>query len=159
MSVDWAGLQRRVAKVETRGVREWSDLPSLRDIFVHDGRIARWEDSDVEVEQDDAVGIALRYLYDVRRLGLVGRQGDFMRAMVERFELTGDLTFGQARGVLNTLGGGLKWNRGRFWKSRSRRRDRFAGDENCIVCGGPLTTDDAVARTLGDTCYRRVMGG
>lgn len=157
--VDWSALRRRARRTEVRGAREWTDLPSLRELFVAGDRIVRWEDSDVHLERGDAEAVVLRYLADVRRMGLTGRQSDFTRSMVERAEVARSLTPGQVRGVLNVLAGGLKWNRGRFWKSRGRRRDRFAGDESCIVCGGPLTTADAVARAVGDTCYRRVLGG
>lgn len=156
----WAQLRRRALSAEAKAeVQPWQELFSLRDLFARNGEIRRWENAAVEAGYAELHAVALRYCYDIKRLDLVWRQSDFMQSMIERAELTKSLTAGQVRGVLNVIGGGLKYNRGRFWKSRGRRRDRFDGYENCLVCGGPLTTDDAVARAVGDTCYRRVMGG
>lgn len=158
MSTTWKELIKKAHSPAVQAeVNEWADLPSLHDMFDAGGSIARWTDQDV-AEHNDALPVALRYCYDIQRRGLVGYQSDFMRDMVQRASAFHSLTNGQVRGVLNVLGGGLKRNRARFWKSRGRRRDRERGFENCLVCGGPLTTDEAVSRGVGETCYRRVMG-
>lgn len=160
MSV-WKDLLKQTKSKEAQAeVNPWDELQSLVYVFeTNGGGIMRWTDELVNRCWDFAHPIALRYCYDVRRFRLVDEQSDFMRDMITRAETTHSLTPGQVRGVLNVLGGGIKYNRGRFWKSRGRRRDGDRGLENCLVCGGPLTTDEAVSRGLGETCYRRVMGG
>lgn len=157
----WKDLLRKASGQEAQAeVNIWEELPSLIDVFKnYDGGIIRWDDNSVQRSWKIAHPVALRYCYDVKRFNLLGAQSDFMKSMVERADITHNLTVGQVRGVLNVLGGGIKYNRGRFWKSRGHRRDRDMGLSNCLVCGGPLTTDEAVNRGLGETCYRRVMGG
>lgn len=155
---DWKTLMRIARSPEAKAdVLTWDALPSLWDLLEVGGQLPKWTDTEVS-GNSDCHAVALRYLYDIRRCDLVRVQSDFMRSMVERAETWHSLTPAMVRGVLNVLTGRIRGHRRRFRKSRLTRRDRQGGDENCMVCGGPLTTPVAVARGIGDTCYRRVMG-
>jgi hypothetical protein len=138
-------------------VRAWEELPSLTDLFWDGNLVAGVKYTDADID-DDVMEVAKRYLFDIRRMRLVDIQSEFMREMIRQFELAKYLSVPQARGVINVLGGGLKWSRARFKRSRVTRRDRHEGLENCLVCGGPLDDEESVARAIGYQCYRRVMG-
>ena len=127
----------------------WSELAPLAVIF-EDGW--RFEDEDINPFLEDVV---FRFLHDIRRMQCK-HFSDFINQMVDSdFEM---LSYGQIRGILNVLGGTIRGQRKRFWKSRDRRRDRDDGLENCIICGGPLNDSESVDRGCGNTCYRRALG-
>lgn len=144
----------KVEPLSSRDVLGWRELPSLHEVYPHGGQ--RLTDKDCEGEEYQA--LALRLLFDTRKVVWRPRS-EFMSSMLETADATRLLTDRQVRGVLNVIGGSIRGNRRRFWKSRPYRRDRNNGCDVCLVCGGPLDTWPATARGLGDVCYRRVLEG
>lgn len=152
---------RRATEVVDSGIH-WDGLPTLWDMFGVDvnsrsGDIMRFEDVHVLHNAALCVSVATRYLKDVERFGLRGAQNTFMQAMMDKVADDLPLSPRMVKGILNTIGGGIKWNRGRFWKSRNRRAR--SADYPCIICGDDLENDSYIARGAGPTCYRRIMGG
>ena len=149
------------AKVVDAGIH-WDGLPTLWDMFgvsptSRSSDVMRFEDVHVLRNSGVCISVATRYLKDISRFGLKGRQNDFMKAMVEKVEADLPLSPRMVKGVLNTIGGGIKWNRGRFWKSRNRRaQDAW---NPCIICGDDLENESYINRGAGPTCYKRIMGG
>src|SRR5215469_7795365 len=132
-----------------RPVLEWDELPSLKRVFQHE---RKFYDEDVTAELDEVVR---RILTDVPQIG-----GEYLNPFV--WDLAGKdidfLTAGQARGVLNCISSSIRGQRKRFWKSRDTRIDGDSGFISCIICGGPLTGYEPVARACGDVCYSRILG-
>ena len=150
-TVKWQRLS--VESFSRRHVKGWEQLPSLHSVFQDGG----WLLDDDDVKADPRLSdVALRLLWDIKQRG-GSPSSDFLRSMLDAVDDERSLSPGQSRGILNIVGGSIRGNRRRFWKSRDSRRDRDYGDENCLVCGGPLGTYLATARGIGDTCYGRVL--
>lgn len=82
----------------------------------------------------------------------------FLTDMASVLKERGRLSRAQTRGVLNILVAAIELQRRYFWKSRDYRRDRHYGKGNCVVCGSPLDSNQALVRGTGSTCYKRVLG-
>ena len=83
------------------GAHDWDGGQPLGGFFTEDAlREDTWRYEDPDGERDDVYALALRYLADVRRLGLTGRHGEFIQDVTTWLEQRGSLTPAQARGVV-----------------------------------------------------------
>lgn len=129
-------------------VKPWDELTSLHRLF-SDG----WKLDEDDIDEI-ATGISIRYLADITKYGRPPG-GGFIQDMLGWSPES--LTIPQQRGILNVLGGQIRANQKRFWKSRDWRRDRnMMAVDNCIVCGSPLRKPESVYRGCNDTCWKRV---
>jgi predicted nucleic acid-binding Zn ribbon protein len=129
----------------------WDKLPQLQVIFTDGYKFYKFGDDDIDDELTEATR---RLLKDSSVIG-PPFINDFMEEMSERCEDI--LSDRQVRAILNTISGSIRANRKRFYRSRDYRRDRYMSDDNCIVCGAPLSGQMEIKRGCGKTCYMRIL--